>query len=420
MRPIINLASFLCLLSTASSQTVMAADMSVRGFFSQRVEADSNPDLESADFSNPALYSVTDLGVAITLNTPRTTLSFAPGVNFTLQSDESADITNINPRFNSSFARRGNRISLGGGFSVIPQLTNNASSQFDSFSFTSPDIATPPDASDGETSPAPPPEPSDGSDGQFIQDSTNSTALELNVRANLNLSYAVDPRNSISSGVTAQARRFSGDNNTFTDSETYGINLGWNHRLDPRTSISVTNGYRLFSSDGNDENSNTYDISFGFNRNITQMINASADIGTSLSSNSDGDSINFIGGAGLSYRGKEGSISAGVRQSVDQNEFGDLENRTSVFISPSYRINSLSSFSMPIQAAFTNPVFSNGTGSANNDEVTLTIGPSLSYALNADWRINTGYRLRFNNEDSNIETSNFVFLQLSRNFNLLP
>lgn len=404
MRSPIILASPLCILSATTPQMVVAADLSVRGFFSQRAEVDSNPDLESSDFSSPALNSITNLGLVVTARTPRTTLTFAPGVNATLQTDQSTDFQNINPRFNGTFSRRGQRVTVSGGVSLIPRLTNDASSSFDGFNFDSPDASTPPDGSDRSTD----------------QNTTNETALEINASANLRLTFAVDPQNSLSSGVTAQARRFSGDSNAFTDSETYGINLGWTHRLDPRTEISVNPSFRLFSSNDRGGSSKTYDLTFGGNRRLTPRISASANAGASLTSDSDGDSLNFVGGARLNYSGEAGSISAGVTQSVDQNEFGDLENRTSAFVSPSYRINGYATVSMPLRVAFTNPLFSAGTGSSNDNETTITIGPSLSYTLNPDWSINTGYRLRFNNDSTVNTTSNLVFLQISRNLNLLP
>jgi hypothetical protein len=396
--------------------TAMAADLSFSGFFSQRIEADSNPDLESSDFSSPALNSVTDLGFIITARTPRTTLTFAPGVNATLQTDESLDFQRVNPRFSGSFTRLGKRLRLSGGLSLIPRLTNSSSSSFDDFITAAPDGpdgAAPPDAPDG----AP---PFDGADPRFAQDTTNATALEINASANVRATYSLDPLNSVSTGLTAQARRFSGDNGAFTDSDTFGVNLGWNHRVDPVTSVSLNSGFRLFSENGGGSADKTYDLSFGGNRRLSPDLNVSGNLGVTFISTSENNTVGLTGGAQVSYSGKNGAIGVGFSQSVDQNEFGDLENRSSVFVTPSYRVNSRTSFSVPLQATFTNPVFSAGGGASSDDDLTFSLGPSLSYAVTDAWRVNTGYRLRVESNSQDLVTSGLVFLQISRNLTLLP
>jgi len=397
----------------ADPLTAMAVDLSFSGFFSQRIEADSNPDLESSDFSSPALNSVTDLGFIITARTPRTTLTFAPGVNATLQTDESLDFQTVNPRFSSSFTRLGKRLRLSGGLSLVPRLTNSSSSSFDDFITGAPDAPDDPAVPDG----AP---PFDGADPRFDQDTTNATALEINASANLRATYSLDPLNSVSSGLTAQARRFSGDNGAFTDSNTFGVNLGWNHRVDPVTGVSLNSGFRLFSERGAGSADKTYDLSFGGNRRLSPDLSVSGDLGVTFISTSDNNTVGLTGGARASYSGKNGAIGVGFSQSVDQNEFGDLENRSAVFVTPSYRINSRTSFSVPLQATFTNPVFSAGGGDSSDDDLTLSLGPSLSYAVTDAWRVNTGYRLRVESNSQDLATSGLVFLQISRNLTLLP
>lgn len=365
------------------------ADVTVSGFFSQRLELDSNPDLESSDFSSGSANSITDLGVVLSMRTPRTTLTFAPGINASLRTDQSVTFSNVNPRVSARVTRQGERLELSGGMSVVPRLTNDGAS-----------------ASDSSFSAAP------GS-----PDFTDATALEVTARADARARYKVDLRNSVSTGAFAQARRFSKDSGQFTDSDSYGVDLGWTREIDPRTSLSLKTAFRAFSEDGGGSDEQSLDFTAGGDRRLSPTLSAGGDIGVSFSDSGGSTNAGLIGGARLNYQGKDTSLVFGFRQSVDQNEFGDLENRSSAFITPSYRATHQASVSLPVQMSFTNPMFS---GSGGSDEFSVSVGPALSYDLTPEWRIDTGYRLRARAESGRTDTSSLVFLQLSRNLTLLP
>ena len=367
----------------------VAADWSVRSFFSLRLSGDTAFDNDAGDEDRLRLTG--DAGAVVSARTPRSSYVFAPGVRGTLESGEDASLSDLSPRFNLGFNNRLTPLSdLSGNFSFLP--TPVSESQFDDT-------------------------------GQ-----QRSGGLQLTTAASLGLTTRLDPLNSLS--VSGNARRRDFDDTTdpdLVDTRSFGGSLGWSHTLDPVTTLTLSGGVTYFDSDDGQE-SFVYSLTAGAQRQIDPRLTLGGSLGVSLSDERNGGtgagatsgddlSVNPTGSLNLGYDGKDYALRLGLSQAVDQNSSGDLVSQTVLSGSASYTINDRSSVRLDMNLRNQIPL---ETTSADVDRLTFRVSPSYALSLASGVEARIGYQLRISDDDDGIGVSNGAFLQISRSLDLLP
>lgn len=188
-------------------------------------------------------------------------------------------------------------------------------------------------------------------------------------------------------------------------------------------SFTLSTGATLFEND-DDDRSLSYSLTGGLAREINPRLDLDASLGVNVVDQESGDdagddgiSINPTGSLGFSYQGPDYTLGLGLSQGINQSSDGDIVSQTTLSGNAAYRITSLSSIDLAIQARNQSPL----EGDSGNDQrFTVSVSPSYSVRLTSSWRATVGYRLRFEDEDGDTGLSNGAFLQVSRNFDLLP
>jgi hypothetical protein len=369
-----------------------AADWSVSGAFSERVQVDP------AGGDAASLDSTTSLSLVIQAETPTTSLLLAPGVSATLSTERNNDFETfnaVNPRLNSQFSHRSLRWTLGGFASVVPRQTNAIG--FDEVDADS-DIVDLPD-----------------------DEISRENTIQITANAGVTVGYALDPRNSLSAGLTARAREFADEGENLTPTRSVGTNFSWSRTLDSRTSGSLGFGYNRFMSDGGID-SDSFSFTLGGGREVTPRLSLNGSAGFSLTQSDDGGSpdIGFTGGFGANWALRDDTtFSFGASQFVDQDAFGEVSNRTSVRASLGHDINSVSGVSLAARFSSVNPLLDfGGSDESSSDDGSASISTSYRLGLTEDWSMQVGYSVRVDLSDDDL--SNRVFFQISRGLDLLP
>jgi hypothetical protein len=362
------------LMAAMAASPVAAFDLSSTLFFSERLEGRTGTG-DSRD--DEGFRSTTDLGLVVTGRTPTTVFSLAPGVS--AFADTASDETfRAVPRLGASLAHTSGQRSFTASLSVVPEFVDDA--QFE--------------------------------DTGRVE----SEALQLTIGASLGFSYAVDSRNSVSTGVTARTIEFIGDTETLDRSRSIGVNGGWQTALTSVTQASLSAGLNLFASD-DDETSDgqTFTLRAGVSHDVNERLGVSASLGPAVTWR-DGDSdLGLVGSLSASYDSGRTSYSIGVSQDVDQNSDGVIENRTRIFGRLGYRINSVSRLSLAAGAGLQTPLISSET----DDRTSVSVSASYNRDLTKFWSIGVGYRFRASRRDD-YSASNAAFIRISRNISLLP
>lgn len=379
----------LALAAATAGAPARALDWRIGGFVSQRIEADTNVDLDPND-SQAAYGSITDVGVSFRADTKTTTWFLAPGVRGSVYVGPGGggDLNDVQPRFNGSVTHRAPRYQLNGALSVVPEF---------------------------------------GSQADFGDNSnTGNTLLTINGETGIVYSLDSDDRLSVNGFVTL--REFTSSLSSFSPTTTWGSSVSWARDLTPRTTGSVTTSFRNFDSqDADNQHGQTYEIRLGATHQATRRFSFDASGGVSLTDStrdlagggSENDrAIGFVGGISGTFAATQATrFSAGIEQTVDQTALGEIESRIGLTLGASHAINPRASIGMDARLGFQNPTFS---GPSADNRRTLSVAPSFSYELNADWRASAGYILRAEDQDAGTAVSNLVFLSISRGLDFLP
>lgn len=369
------------LLLLMTAHPVGAADVNVSGFFSQRLDAS----LDNGDGfdGSEGFGAVTNLGFTISSRTPVSQLVLSPGVRLGVTSDEDFDPSQITPRFQGSYSFTGDQTTVQITAAAIPELTRF----------------------------------SDFEDGDF----TEENALQLTTTVGVNVNRTFDPQNSGRIGFNFRGRNFLDGGDDLPTTRSYQASAGWRRALDPVTGASLNLRAQRFDSDDNTDRM-TYSTTLGFDRRLTPSMAFSGDAGVSLSDQTAGDGSSerqatFTGSAFLSGDVPNGGYRIGVRQAVEQNVDGDLEDVTSIIAQFNRQLTRDVSFSLGSRLGFQQGLF---LGS-NDLDVSASLSPSLSIALAENWRGQVGYSLRARDRDDGDSTvSHAVFIQVSRALSILP
>lgn len=358
-----------------------AADVSISGFFSQRLGAS----LENGDGSNGSegFDAATNLGFTIVSRTPVSQLVLSPGVRLGLSSDENFDPSQITPRFEGSYSFTGDQTTVQITASAVPELTRF----------------------------------SDFEEGDFVE----QNALLLTTRVGLNVNRTFNPQNSGRLGFNFRARDFLDGGDNLTETRSYQVSTGWRRGLDPITGSSINLSVQRFESDDNTDRM-TYSPTLGFDRQLTPSLSFDSNVGVSLTDRTSGDGSSeqqttFTGSAFVTGDLPNGGYRIGVRQAVEQNIDGELDDTTSIVAQFNQQLTNDISFSMGSRLALQQGLF---LGS-NDLDLSASLSPSLSIALAENWRGQVGYVLRARDRDSGDRTvSHAVFFQISRALSVLP
>jgi hypothetical protein len=388
MRLPAGVAALLCFGTAAPGH---AWDWTISGFLDQRFNT-SRGFGEGAQQDDEGLTSNTGVGLNFTARNETTRFTFAPGVSGSFGTgDRDSDDFRVNPTFRGTLAHNGRRIGLTGLLSVVPQF--RSARQFDTAFLPDPDT--------GEFEPL------------LREDDVD--ALQIVLNGNLGASYALDARNRLTGSLFTRIVEYDETTTTLQPTQTYGANLGWQGQLDPRTNLSLTGTVRQFFSDREDQPDS---LAFTLAPTVTQQFTPRHSGNLTLGFTAvEGDEFNlgFTGGAGLSYRSGDTSVNFRAQQSVEQDDFGDVETVSSIGLSMSYRIDQRSSIGLTSRLAHIDAL--EGDSDARQ---TFTIGPRYSLQMTEAWGMSVGYGLTLTLEDSETRGTNRVFLTLSRNFDFLP
>ena len=373
------------------------ADVSVRGFFSQRFDAELGPDGSGDDSDNDqSVSSVTDLGAVISASTPRTRFTFAPGLRGFLTTRDDED-PSLLPRFNAAVARSGPRHSVTADFSFLPDFVSATD-------FT-------------ETG------------------TTERDVIQFDVRASGGLTYQVDARNSVSADLFARLREFDEDTDDLTPNTSFGGGLRWSRQLDRRNAANLSLRYTQFvpleDSDGDtSDRSQTFSLTAGLDRTVRPDFDIGFSAGLSvvdrLGSTDDDEedpSIGFVGSLTARYDATDDTaLTFGLRQSVEADSQGNPQNRTSLDLGVTNTINDRHRIGLSLRASSEADIFDSDDGGGDDDDedYRVEISPFYSVSITRDWSARVGYALRLSDDDDGPAVNNRLFFSISRNFDFLP
>lgn len=379
------LAPFVCM--AAAAAPVLATDWKISGFASQRVEADTNFNLDPDGADDVTFGTITNFGVVLSAEDGRTRWTLAPGVRAAFYTGDGSDSNSVLPRFNGSVVRSGIRNTVTANLTVTPDTSNR--SDFDQ------------------------------------SGATQENATEINVSGRLGWSLQADPRNTIGLDGFVRVREFTETTDTLASTLAYGVDGSWRRALTPATGFSLLPGYERFTSDDDDQgDSDSFSLRFGVDHRINERLSFSATAGASLvnesasASRGSRSSTGFVGGVDMRYQLADTDVTLSLSQDVDQNSLGEVENRASFGLTIGHRINSRSGLSLGVQSGFENPIA--GFGGDTSDRRSLSISPSYNLEINRDWSVQTGYSFRMEDDNDGVASSHLVFLELSRGLSFLP
>jgi hypothetical protein len=366
-----------------------ATDWSLSGFASQRFEADSDfggsgPSRSSggsrtARKGEAAVGAIADFGVALRADTGRTRWLLAPGLRGALYS--SGESNGVYPRLDGSVAHDAPSGRLDASVSVVPELTSV--SQFEDT-------------------------------GVVEQDTVQITA-----RARVGGRWDVDPRNTLSGGVSASVREFTETTEELTATRTYGLDGGWRRAVSGRTGVSLLADLRRFEADDPDKGE-SWSIAprLGADHRLTPRSGVSGSVGPSFLHDDAGETtVGFVGDVAYDWAIDDQSFRIALAQKLDQNSFGEVENRASLVASWSQAITERQRIGLSGRAGFQNPALDSGS---QGDRTFLTATPTYSVALTADWDLTLGYTLRLTDDDRRDPVSHLAFLSVTRGMSFLP
>lgn len=378
-----------------AAQAASAADITIQSSLSQGFSTLDG--FGSGDDGDPSLRMTTDLGVLLRMQTPATQMSLNAGIRASGNTDNDGAFYDVNPRVSGSITHSAPRITSFATFSVIPQFRDEA--DFDTIFAVDPGT------------------------GELVEAGRTRTdiqALQISISARAGASLRLDQRNSLSASASVRQLEYDKTTETLQPTRTIGGSLSWSHALNARSNAGLSWGFQHFWSDREDQSDTiSTNLSAQYSIQATPRHRLSASAGLSYVDDEGGD-VGFTGGLNLGYSPtNDTSMGFGINQGVDQNDFGQVQTVTQARASLSHRINSVSSFNLGSALSADAPI-----GSGGEDNYSLTLQAQYAHRISDDWRFSIGYGFRIEGEvDSptdDLSGTNRVFLNFSRNFDLLP
>ena len=377
----------------ASAPAAMAVEWFVGGSVSQRLEADSNPDLD--EDGDLGFGATTALGLDVTALTPTTEWQVETGANVGFfAGDDGTDSSNrLNPNFAAAVAHNGKYVDTGASFAFDMQPT--AFTQFDETGITEGD------------------------------------ATQVSVRLAADAAYALDPRNRLSVGGSGRVIRFTQGTTTLEPTTSYGANLAWTRSLSAATQASLAFGGRRFTAKSpEDPDSLTFDLSGGVGHLVNRRLSFDASLGvtatrterTLLGERDTEFSLGALGGLEVAWApAADTQLVLALSHGLEPSSLGELQTTTALGLGLQHAVNSWTDAGVDVlvQRQSSGGGFENGTGT-DTDRTYASIAPSLAFSLTPDWALRAGYALGLEREAGSDAVSNRVFLTLTRQFDILP
>jgi hypothetical protein len=377
----------------AGTSGAAAVEWIVGGSVSQRVEADSNPDLVE---DGEAVYGATTaLGLDFTALTPTTQWQVETGLSGGIFGGpgDTEDLTRLDPNFAAAVAHNGKYVDSGASFAFDMQPASFA--QFEETGVTEGD------------------------------------ATQVSVRLAADAAYALDPRNRLSLGGSGRVIRFRGGTTELEPTTSYGANLAWIHDVSPATQTSLVLGVSRFTAES-DENpeSLTFSLSAGLGQLVNRRLSFDASLGVSATSTertrfgerrSEFD-LGALGGLEVAWApAPDTQLVLALSHGLEPSSLGELQTTTALGVGLQHAINRWTSAELDLLVQRQSSDTDDGGFEGDGERRTLaSIGPSIAFSLSPDWALRAGYSLALEREEDEDALSNRVFLTLTHQFDILP
>ncbi|MFN3263070.1 MAG: hypothetical protein ACE37J_21170 [Pikeienuella sp.] len=364
----------------------------ISGALSQRFGADSNLTLSQGG-DDPTFSSTTTGNLAISSETPRTSLSFSPGFRATRFIGEGGQ-NQITPSFSGGLSHRVGSLDLSSGLSL--DIRPTVFSELE-------------ELDDGST------------DLDVIQ--RNATAISL--RASAGAGYRIDSRNRFNLGTNLSIRRFTDDADTLTPSTTIGASGGFAHSITDRTTVNLSTGLSRVTFGGtNDSESVTASFGGGVSTSINPGFTFGGQVGlnyteTTRPGDNDSSRVGFSFSTSAGYAVNEAtSLSFSAGQSLQASATGELQDRLRVNLGLGHSINTRENFSLSLglsRQSLASTLVGGGSGSTL---VQTSVG--YQFAITPELNAGLNYSLRLQPEESLDSASHRLFFTISKAFTLQP
>jgi hypothetical protein len=378
----------------ASTSGTAAVDWIVGGSVSQRIQADTNPDLE--EDGEPIYGATTALGLDFTALTPTTQWQIEAGANGSIFGGpgDTDGLNRINPNFAAAVAHDGKYLDTGASFAFDMQPTDFA--QLEETGVTAGD------------------------------------ATQLSVRFAADAAYALDARNQLSIGGFGRTIRFTRGTTALEPTTTYGTSLAWLRDLSPATQASLSFGARRFTADSpEDPDSLIFDLSSGVGYLVTPRLSVDASLGvnatrtsrTRLGERDTEFSVGAQGGLEIAWQpAADTQLVLAASHGLEPSSLGELQTTTAVGVGLQHAINSWAGagIDLLVQRQRSGGGFEDEDEDEDEARTFASLAPSLAFSLTRDWALQAGYALDLEREGESDAFSNRVFLTLTRQFDILP
>lgn len=376
----------------ASASGAAAVEWIVGGSVSQRLGADSNPDLD--ENGEPSLRATTALGLDLTALTPTTQWQLETGANLAFGGSDDAESQNrLNPNFAAAVSRNGKYVDTGASFAFDMQPSSFA--QFEETGITEGD------------------------------------ATQISVQFAADAAYALDRRNRLSVGGSGRITRFTGGSTTLVPTTTYGTNLAWIRALGPATDGSLSFGLRRFTSESvENPESLTFSMSAGAGHRVNRRLSFDGSLGltaTRTTRTRAGDretefTVGALGDLSVSWAPEpDTQLVFALSHGLEPSSFGELQTTTALGLGVQHSVNSWTSggLSVLVQRQSSGGGFEGGL-EEDTQRTLASLSPSLAFSLAPDWALRASYALTLERESGSDAISNQVFVTLTHQFDILP
>lgn len=353
-----------------AGQTAQAQGIRLGGTVSQGFSLDDNGSGYNFD-------SVTSVGASLSTRTRNSSLSVSSGISMVVDDQNGVQISR--PRLRFSFGHATKDVQYSGGFSLSRGPA--------SVDVLQPDLSV-----------------------------LTYTGERTSFTGNLNAAYALNARSGLTVGLSAGRTDFDPVSAGLVPSNTFGLQLGYNTRLTPVTSMGLNASVGLFQAENT---SDTTSVSAGLGGSVTHQLDkltsVSGNLGLSFVETTDTvagvESSNFtlsgLFGAGVTRSLPDGSIGLRLSQSVVPGNGGSLLLDTSLSGSYSYQVNRAESLGVSMSVNRQQNV-------GGGQTVTFVgISPTYSRQLTRDINANASAYLQ---QDDQGNTSHGINVSISRAF----
>ncbi|SES73414.1 hypothetical protein [Oceanicella actignis] len=384
-----------------------AADQSLRATLSQTFAAATNPTL-ATDGGDSGLRSTTRLNLAYALETPRSSLSLATGVDATLATgDAEDDLTGLFPDLSAAYAYAFDDATLRGTFGLVVRPVNYL-------------------ATEGVLV------VDEGGEVAIEDRDFEDTSTEITWRAGLSLSHEINARNSVSLSFNVRDTDYSSvaAGSTLTPTRTISAGAGWSVALTPRTGAGLNTSLSRFEADdARDRESWTWSANASVSHDATPRLSLSGRLGpavtfskrtSTITGRRESDTqLSADAGFGLRYEGPDTVYSLGLSNDVTPSSLGALSNVASLRLGLSHAVNADTSLGANATVAFRTALSSTDEDTIE-DQLSTGFGMSVSHALTRTVDLTAGYSYFWRDTEGARGDNHRVYLTLSKRFDLLP